>query len=148
MELDIRREGMSAFRIRWAILLLWILGALALLPRAFAENINVVLDFPIDQLSITPKDNYDQIRLPGCYIASDVGAPALPQKSVYVSIPFDKRVENVEVVAVTKVVLEGQYTIYPMQPPVPTDSDSHPGFVAPDKSIYSTDTPYPASISP
>ena len=131
--------------MRWIIVVLWMLGTMALAPQAFAESINIVLDFPVDQLSITPKDDYDQIRLRGCYIASDVGAPALPQKSVYVSIPFDKSVDHVEVCAVSRLVLDGQYTVYPMQPPVPTDSGGAAGFVAPDPSIYSSDAPYPAN---
>ncbi len=137
---------MSALSTPRKSLLLLTFLTVAVSSCAFAETINVVVDFPIDQLKIKPRGDYDQIELPGCYVVSEFGAPALPQKSVYVSIPYDRSVDHIEVAAISKEVLVGQFTVYPAQPPMPANRDEAPGFVGPDPAIYEVDTPYPSNI--
>ncbi len=146
LSLTKRRDSMSIFSMRRTALSLLILVTMAVSCCASAETINIVVDFPIDQLSIKPRGDYDQIELPGCYVISEAGAPALPQKSVYVSIPCDRSVDHVEVGVISKEMLVGQFTVYPTQPPVPTQSDKLPTFVAPDPAIYGVDASYPTNI--
>jgi len=137
---------MSAFSTARTPVLLLAFLTVAVSSCAFAETINIVVDFPVEQLSIKPRGDYDQIELPGCYVISELGAPALPQKSVYVSIPYDRRVDHVEVAVISKQALAGQFTVYPTQPPLPTAAKGQSEFIAPDPGIYGVDTPYPTSI--
>lgn len=129
---------------RNSLLLLVILSILS--SHALCETVEVNVEFPMAKLSVSSLNEYDQISFPGCYIASEVGAPALPQKSVYVSIPPDAKLEYVEVTGYTKEKLTGQFYVFPTQPFTPTSKYDASGFVGPDPAYYETDDPYPAEI--
>ena len=138
---------MSAKRASY---LFWLASALILLVFPFsclAETVQVQLDFPLETLSVTSQDGYDYLTLPGCHTGGRAGAPALPRRAVYVSIPAGTSVASVQVTQATKEELAGEFVVYPAQRPVPTlIGEDEPEFVGPDPAIYETDEPYPSRV--
>ena len=88
--------------------------------------------------------NYDLITVEGCGLTSDIGKPALPVKTMFVLIPADKEVEDVEIIASEPNILPGNYTIYPAQPPAM--QDEIPDFVEPDQEVYRSEVHVPEKI--
>ncbi|MCD6328276.1 hypothetical protein J7M28_12115, partial [bacterium] len=124
-----------------------VLLALLLCASCLGESIEVSVEFPVEKLSITQVNGFDAVSYPGCFVTSEPGAPALPQKAVYVSIPANSEVDYMEITGYSKNVLTGEFTVYPAQPLVPIELGNEPEFVGPDEAYYETDSPYPSEIA-
>ena len=92
---------------------------------------------------ITVKDNgFDRIINNENSFIEDPGSPALPVLFKSYLIPVDADKVTVNVQNVSKQKIEGQYTIFPAQPPIPVgNTDSK--FVGPNSQIYESKKPYP-----
>ena len=105
------------------------------------------LSFDLSQFQFSIENGYDRVRGIKMSTTTDTGAPELPLKSLNFIIPNGYRVQNIEVISLTLIPLDGTYNIYPVQPEIPLGiNDSLPLWVPPDTAIYSQDALYPDSI--
>ena len=91
----------------------------------------------------TIKDNgFDRIIGDYSSFTYESGSPELPVllKSYLIPVDADEVILNRQIVSKQKI--EGQYTIYPAQPPTLT-SNVASTFVNPNSSIYESETPFP-----
>ncbi len=116
---------------------------------SWGEKITHTLTFSQKDLSFIKLKGYDIIYLKDGEITDRVGEPQLPLKIVSFSLPAFAKVEKVEVLFFQKEELEGEFIIYPAQPPqtlsFPKKKRKIP-FVEPDKKIYTSKEPYPEKI--
>ncbi len=117
------------------------------------EKIALNIKFNTSDLSFHTFENYDIVKLRGCELKRDVGEPALPIKSVYLIIPPEAKVRDIEILSAEKIEIEGEYNIFPAQPPVPTSSSAltyrnqnETEFAAQKASVYSSSDIYPGEI--
>jgi hypothetical protein len=104
------------------------------------------VSFNIEDLSFSQLKGYDLVKLEGCELTVEVGAPLLPRASFSLLIPQGAEVVNIEVVSVDKEEITGEYDIYPTQHPQPFLKGKVFPFVEPDEDIYSQTVPYPEKI--
>lgn len=94
------------------------------------------------ELIFTVKDGLDVVSLGSDY-NKEVGAPQLPVKILKYLVPIDKQVLGITVTNTNSTDISGNYDIYPVQEPVPTNQEAIINFTSPDESIYNSSTPYP-----
>jgi hypothetical protein len=110
-----------------------------------SDSITIDLHFSESSLSFEKHNDYDIVSMPGCGFMTNIGEPMLLTKSVFVAVPAHATVKNIEVVAYSKTVLPGEYTILPAQPPVPTMAGAASDFVPPGP-VYNSSNIYPGSL--
>jgi len=95
----------------------------------------------------TLKENgFDKIISNEILYIEEPGSPELPilLKSYLIPVDADKVTVNLQ--AVNKQKVEGQYTVYPAQLPIPVGNiDSV--FVSPNRKIYDSETPFPNKLA-
>ena len=102
-----------------------------------------------DSYVLTPNDitlyqngEYDVIITAENTFTDEVGSPQLPVKIISYVLPYNSTVTGINV-SVTQQKLEGNYYIYPAQPPRRLDGSEPPPFVEPNQEIYNSNNPYP-----
>jgi hypothetical protein len=91
--------------------------------------------------------DYDVVKLFGAHLMNEIGEPALPVKNIYVAMPNNVQVVNVEIISAEVQELSGRYRIYPAQTPVPLTESANIGpFVSPKVDLYDSSMPYPKDI--
>ena len=121
----------------------------AIKENSTAQKIVTNIEFNASDLSFHTFENYDLVKLKGCQHKRSVGEPALPMKSIYLVIPPTAQITGISVVSSKDREIEGEYTILPAQPPVPTSSLTYQNetrFVAQKASVYSSSDSYPEDI--
>ena len=105
-------------------------------------TIDVKVEF--EAPSFIKVDGYDFVEIPNCSYMRKVGEPTLPMKGVLVLLPPGMDVEGLEVSAVESEKLQGEFYIYPGQPPV--NQYVSYSFAEPDPKVYSSDSLYPGKF--
>jgi hypothetical protein len=115
--------------------------------HVFAYQHKSTISFSKEGLSFEKISDYDVIKLSGAHLMNKIGEPALPVRNIYVALPGNVQVTDVELSSFEVQKLAGAYHVYPAQPPVPTKNDAKIGpFVQPKASIYNSSEPYPRNI--
>ncbi|MDR1370992.1 MAG: C25 family cysteine peptidase, partial [Dysgonamonadaceae bacterium] len=98
-------------------------------------------------IKIIKNQDYDRIISGERFFISEIGNPELPVSVKSYIVPIDASDVRVNIQNVIKQKIIGQYTIYPVQPPVPVDDTEPPSFVEPNKKIYDSELPYPGKVA-
>ncbi|MEO0190713.1 MAG: C25 family cysteine peptidase, partial [candidate division WOR-3 bacterium] len=105
------------------------------------------LTFDLSQFEFSVENGFDRVKGMEMSATTDTGAPELPVKTLNFILPNGTKVQNIEILSLTLIPVQGTYNIYPTQPPFPlTYPPEPPPWVPPDSLIYSTDALYPDSI--
>ncbi|MEO0166814.1 MAG: C25 family cysteine peptidase, partial [candidate division WOR-3 bacterium] len=105
------------------------------------------LTFDLSQFEFSVENGFDRVEGMEMSATTDTGAPELPVKTLNFILPNGTKVQNIEILSLTLIPVQGTYNIYPTQPPFPlTYPPEPPPWVPPDSLIYSTDALYPDSI--
>jgi hypothetical protein len=109
------------------------------------------IEFLPAALEISQLEQYHKVRLSGCELSHEVGRPQLPIRSILLVIPPSAAVEKVEVVSLESEVLDGDYLIFPAQPPqilpMVGVQDGPIEFTGPEPSVYESDRAYPPQLA-
>ena len=115
-------------------------------PASATGEVEVVLSFRHDQVSIESDGIYDVVKLDGSVNASpDLGHPALPIHTVFVTIPADSHVTGLDIKSQESLYRENilvMPTQIPYSPSLPV-----PPFTDPNPAIYGLDTLYPTAVA-
>ena len=105
-----------------------------------------------DSYVLTPNDitvyrngGYDVIITEEQSFTDEIGNPQLPVKIISYVLPYNSTVKSIDI-SVTQQKLEGNFYIFPVQPPRRLDGSEEPPFVEPNPEIYGSSTPYPNKI--
>jgi hypothetical protein len=102
-------------------------------------------DFSKSDLIFSKEKGYDKVRLNDASFTTDFGMPLLPAKVFYFVIPPYAEVSDVKVSSRTSIVLEGEYDLFPSQPPKSENIDFE--WINPDLEVYSSTVPYPENLT-
>jgi len=121
--------------------------SIALLSFVSAQG-PYTLSFNLSQFEFSVENGYDRVKGMEMVRITDTGAPELPCKSLNFILPNGIGIQDIVILSLTLVPLEGTYNIYPSQPPHPItlDPTEPPPFVPPDSEIYSVNALYPDSV--
>ncbi|GAB4494844.1 MAG: hypothetical protein OHK0052_00840 [Anaerolineales bacterium] len=92
--------------------------------------------------------SFDQLQVPGAALTQTPGQPQIPFFSALIGVPASGDV-TLEVLRAPERVLPGNYRLMPADAPAPITEDFQPGEWQPayDNTIYSSASPYPASLA-
>ena len=91
-------------------------------------------------------DGFDKI-VSNELTTAEPGSPELPVLLKSYLIPVDADGVSINIKNVNKQKVEGQYNIYPAQPPIPTDAMKSISFIEPNLEIYRSETPFPNKMA-
>lgn len=91
---------------------------------------------------ITASGEYQLLEMPGLMITGKVGEPALPYQEVILLLPPGEKAISVEMEGLNRIVIPGEYQIYPQQPSRPLSQQGAGVFIK-NESVYNTDQSYP-----
>jgi hypothetical protein len=112
---------------------------------ALANTIDIQLTFDPEQVILSTEMGYDTVDYPQSFAGIELGKPQLPTVSAYVSLPYNSTVDSVSIVNSQTEVIEGNFLIYPVQPPQLTDDyTTEAQFTLPDPAVYNQDAFYPS----
>ena len=100
----------------------YILISLLLLSIAIKAQISDTLQLSSSQLQFHAVDSFTQVSFSDCSFGGESGTPQIPYWVVRYVIPFDQKVDTVIINNLSSKNLNGQYRIYPIQPPQPVSS--------------------------
>ncbi|MCL2311689.1 MAG: hypothetical protein FWC41_04265 [Firmicutes bacterium] len=101
-----------------------------------------------DTFIVTPNDvtlkknrGFDEITIEGCSFTNEIGNPQLPVKVLSFVLPYNSTVTGIDINSVVSEKLNGNYYIFPAQPPRRLDGSEPPPFVEPNPEIYGSSAP-------
>jgi hypothetical protein len=104
--------------------------------------VNYTLRFSEKDISFQMMDGFTAIALQDCAYLDDLGKPQLPVKNVRVALPADMKVTSLHILDEQLQIIEGAYTVYPAQKPLPLGTPFDE-FMQLDPQTYASDQPYP-----
>jgi len=114
---------------------------------ALAGSITQRLTFDKQDLKSTRIKGYELITLAGCDLTQRIGEPQLPVYVANILLPSGAKVEGVQITAVRRQFLPGEYLIYPVQPPqILSLKEQNIPFLEPKRSVYSSPEAYPKEV--
>ncbi len=138
------------------IMILAIASLFILMPLTVAEptllnhldiddySVSYTLTFTPEDLQFRQIEGYDAVDFDGCDYLSDVGKPQLPTFPLRLALPYGMQADHVTASVTDSVVLPDSYTLFPAQPPRPTNMmDRTIESLEVDASFYDTTEPYP-----
>jgi hypothetical protein len=118
---------------------------------AFAGTVTVTIDTRPGDVALIEKDGYEVATVAssrsglGILHTTQPGSPLLPVYSGNVLIPAGAELTGISVAMVERTELGEGITLYPVQPPRPTNLNTQVPFVQPIPSLYASRAVYPAS---
>jgi hypothetical protein len=117
-------------------------------PQAPSMMVEETLSFSPGDLSLEKLDGYDVVRLAGCDFLNEAGKPWLPSRQVRVALPAGMVAESVRVEWTANEELDGQFNIFPAQPPRRTSRvESQAPFCGQDPAVYASRRAYPETLA-
>lgn len=122
------------------VLLLTMASVMSAYPQVSGEAV-----IPDTVVTVRNEGGYDHILvdLPLISAMQEVGAPQLPVHIATYVLPFNAEVTGLQVYTGTHRKIEGNYLIYPAQPPLTVNAGDTVVFVEPDSAVYNSAAPYP-----
>ncbi len=87
--------------------------------RGESYNLRFTIDFSEADLSFDTLLGYDVVTMKESSSSSEIGRPMMPMKTILVALPSDMRVTQVRICSIRQQPLQGTYTIFPVQRPLP-----------------------------
>lgn len=110
-----------------------------------AQEINKSFRFEKSKLKIEKVSGYDLIKYDDCEFSQQVGAPLVPVKIVQFALPPGKDIASISIKNSKSENLEGEYYLFPTQPPQILSNNSI-DFIPPAPNIYSSAEFFPKQI--
>jgi len=103
--------------------------------------------FSAKDFSFNKLQGYDTIQIHDGGYTTEVGKPMMPLKNIRVALPADMVVSSMQILEVKKQPVDGTYTVFPEQTPLPVSSSiDEKQFIQPDAQTYASHQPYPTKL--
>ncbi len=114
-------------------------------------NIAETVYFSEKELSFSTVKGYEVPKIKSCNFIPAPGEPQLPVKAIYFLLPEGTTVKEVKVTNSEFKWLQGEYNIYPSQPPqilskIPNLKSQIAKFVEPNQKVYKSMNEYPTKL--
>lgn len=89
---------------------------------------------------------YDRVTLNDCYPAGSAGEPKIPSKGVFLLIPPESKVSEIEVTTGAKVILGSGFNVEPTSQAIPMSQTEDIPIPVPNEAIYNSNSAYPGKL--
>ncbi|MCK4359543.1 MAG: hypothetical protein KAW92_12555, partial [Candidatus Cloacimonetes bacterium] len=118
--------------------------------EANADYYHQTFTFEKENLRFEKIDKYDFVSISqekDLEFSREIGNPQLPFKIVRLYLPQGKEISQITIISKESEYLEGEFSIYPAQPPqILTSSEDEIEFIQPADDVYSSSELYPEEI--
>jgi hypothetical protein len=112
------------------------------------DTLDYTIHFSADDLRFEKLLGYDLVTMNDCSTLNEIGRPQLPAKTILLALPTGMKATNLQVLSTQKQPIQGTYTIFPAQKPLPVGEASVPRLlVPPNRAIYNSLLPYPSQLA-
>ena len=108
-------------------------------------QLTYTLKFSESDLIFDELMGYDVVQIKDGDVINDIGKPMMPAKEIKIALPAGMGVEEIQIAATKTIDIEGEYTIFPAQPPLRI-SETPENFVEPELETYNSTEPYPGAL--
>ena len=119
---------------------------LACLSLTLPDTLHYTLTFSLNELSFDSIGGVDFVTLRGCQPILKEGSPSLPRFPAVFVIPAGSRVGNCWGTVEQSSSINGTFSIWPAQPPIPISRDDSIPTVPPDSAIYNANSAWPSTV--
>ncbi len=124
-----------------------ILGILAIAAPASAGSISTTLDLQVEELSFSRLDGFDCVDFRDSEFLTRPGSPMLPYRTLHFSLPAGYEVVSIDARVVESRKIDGKWSIYPAQVPVPMSHPEWFEFTPPDLAVYGSEAAFPGQFA-
>jgi len=115
--------------------------------RAESYTLQYTLNFSEKDLSFEKLLGYDLVTMKDCSYLDRLGKPMLPTKNIMIALPSGMKVKNIRILSNRVQSIQGTYTIFPAQKPLPVGAASDSILSArPYRATYTSPLPYPLQL--
>lgn len=108
------------------------------------STVSAQVEFRMADLNFTRLEGYDLIQFEDASYGELPGRPMLPSRLVKIALPEGMIAQAIQAQGITDLILDGEYLIYPAQPPRRIGStDNEIEFVPPSADVYGSDNAFP-----
>jgi len=119
----------------------------------YSQKIPDLLSSDLSFLDFSSENNYSKIKITypvgeKCYYSTQCkfGEPEIPVIQKKFVIPINAVNVTVSVLSVKENQINGDFSIFPEQPPIPSNNSVPPSWIEPNPKIYNSDQDYPGKI--
>jgi hypothetical protein len=117
------------------------------LPILIQAQISGSIKLTQNELIIQKNAEFDELLVKKFRFTDEIGSPQLPVCVESFVVPYEAIVTGISINSVIKKKIEGEFYIYPTQPPRPLDGSEPPEFVEPNTAVYNSISPYPGKVA-
>lgn len=133
------------------ILLILILSSIPLTHGYYEQSEKqIILNYSFKYPTIKPinifEDKYDRIFLEECMTAGNAGEPNIPSKGVYILLPPNSKIDNIEIITGKKHILGYNFKVDPVEKSLPITSSSVTQKIFKNMEIYNSNKFYPGKL--
>jgi PKD repeat protein len=115
--------------------------------KAIADYYHQSFTFDRANLRFEKVAGYDLVTYKDFELSQEISSPQLPVEIVQLVLPQNKEISAITIISTDSEYLDGEYTIYPVQPPaILSKLENEIEFVEPAQDIYSSSELYPQNI--
>jgi hypothetical protein len=115
--------------------------------RAESYTLQYTLSFSEKDLSFEKLLGYDLVTMKDCSYLRDLGKPMIPTKNIMIALPSGMKATNIRILSNKVESIQGTYTIFPAQRPLPVGTVQDPILVIhPNRATYNQPIPYPSQM--
>lgn len=119
---------------------------LACLSLTLPDTLHYTITFSLNELAFDSIGGEDFVTLRGCQPILKEGSPSLPRFPAVFVIPAGSRVGDCWGTVEQSSSINGTFSIWPAQPPIPISWDDSIPTVPPDSAIYNSNSAWPSTI--
>ena len=124
-----------------------VLGVFMCIPYILTAQVSDRFALSQDEILFQRNTDFDELITSEYSFTEEVGNPRLPVHIESFVVPFEATVSDLQVTSVSKQKIDGNFYIYPAQPPIILDGSESPAFVQPNTSVYNSSSPYPGKVA-
>ena len=89
---------------------------------------------------------YNRVNLLDCYPASNAGEPKIPSKGVFLLLPPESKVSEIDIIPGEKILLESELLVEPTSQAIPISQTENLPIPIPNEAIYQCNAAYPGKL--
>ena len=121
--------------------------AIAMKNTADGYTLQYTISFSNHDLQFSKFAGYDLVSMKNCFYLDELGKPQLPIKNIMIALPDGMKATGIRILSRSEQPIQGSFTIYPAQRPLPVGTTQDSIMVVhPKSATYLSPIPYPSQI--
>lgn len=148
--IDIIQPGWKQFFVTWLVCLTVCSFAVPAQSNQLFFDQDVERTYSFDAPFLETVDIagtvYDRVTLDDCYPAGNAGEPKIPSKGVFLLLPPESAVNDIDIIPGAKIILGSGFNIEPTSQAIPVSQTENIPIPVPNEALYHMNAAYPGEL--